>query len=146
MSYLAVKEISYDLPASTVSAANGGFTADNNLIGRWVEKATGNTVVLLGNNNRPLGVITRFTGTKVAVAVGPVVRGKKGQDAVIAYGERVTGATRVESAGGSADRGFVKAEDTTSAATLANARGYTVDGGTVTTANTPGVNVEVMLW
>lgn len=145
MSYYPQKELSFDVPATSVSRGDGGFKeGDTEVIGRWVQRGTGNTVVLVANNVRPLGVITRITGDKVAVAVGPIVDGKRQGDAALATGIRVTGATRTIRAGVT-ERGFVKAEDTTSSATLANARGYVINGGGTSTANTEGTTCRVML-
>ena len=148
MSYYAVEELSFDLPASTVTRANGGFAeGDEEVIGRWVQKgSTGNTVVLLANNNKPLGVITRIAAGKVGVAIGPVVKGKKGPNAAIGLGLSVRGAQRQISATGSPEPGFVQAVDTSTAATLERSAGYVLDGGTVTTANTDGSLVEVKLY
>ena len=146
MSAYAVHEVSFDVPASTVTRANGGFKAgDTDVIGRWVQKDTGNTVVLLAANNKPLGVITRITNDKVAVAIGPIVKGKKGPDAAIGLGLSVRGATR-NLTGEANARGFVQAVDTTSAATAERAAGYVIDGGTVTTANNDGSLVEVVMY
>ena len=148
MSYFQAKEISFDVPASSVTRANGGFKdGDEDVIGRWVQKGTGNTVVLLDDNARPLGVITRITGTTVAVAIGPIVRGKRGPDAILASGTRVTGATRQESASGTAERGFVKPMNTSSPTVvqLRDAAGYALGGGTATTANTPGGLEDVVM-
>ena len=121
MSYYAVKqELSFDAPASTVTRANGGFGEDDKeVIGRWVQRDTGNTVILVDDNVRPLGVITGVTGTKVAVAVGPIVRGKRSDNAVLARDVRITGATRVVTSGGTAERGFIKAQ-TVRTASIAN--------------------------
>ena len=146
MSYYTVDELSFDLPASSVSRANGGFKeGDTDVIGRWVQKDTGNTVVLLAANNKPLGVITRVSATQVGVAIGPVVKGKKGPDAAIGIGLSVRGATR-NLTGEANARGFVQAVDTTSAATAERSAGYVLDGGTVTTANEDGSLVEVKLY
>ena len=147
MSAYAVHEVSFDLPASTVTRANGGFKeGDDEVIGRWVERGTGNTVILLGENKRPLGVITRITGTKVAVALGPIVKGRRAGDTALSNGIAVTGALRTVVSGGSDEPGFVGAQVTTSAATLSLSRGYVTDGGETSTANTEGNDVEVMLY
>ena len=152
MSAYAVHEISFDLPASSVTRANGGFSeADqDDVIGRWVERGTGNTVVLVADGESPLGVITRITNDKVAVAVGPVVKGKRGINTAIANGSKVTGATRQESASGSPERGFVKNADLTNTASAAKSRGYVVDGGATSgpgsTNNTPAAMCEVLLY
>lgn len=153
MSYYAVSlELTYDLPASVGTATQnrnaGVFTKDDRYIGRAVERSgTGNAVVLVGDGNKPIGVITRFTGpSKVAVAHGPVLKMKRGPDAALTLGSAVTGATRQESAGGSAERGFVKNADTTSAATLEKSKGSVLDGGAAGTANTAATDVEVLLY
>ena len=151
MSYYAVQtELSFDLPASTLTRAQGGFAESDqaDVIGRWVQRDVGNTVKLLLNDARPLGVITRITGTKVAVAVGPIVRGKRGPNAVLGVGVRVTGATRQVSASGSAEPGFVKPMTTTTpgATDVRDSRGYALGGGTATTANTDGGLEDVLMW
>ena len=147
MSYYAEHELSFDIPASTVTRANGGFkNTDTDVIGRWVERGTGNTVVLVADGNSPLGVITRMTGNKVAVAVGPVIKGKRGPDTALTLGSPVTGDERKESAAGSAERGFVRDADTTSAATFAKSKGYVLDGGAAGTANTAATEVEVLMY
>lgn len=150
MSYYGVDvELSFDVPASTVTRAQGGFSeaTQDEVIGRWVEKGTGNTVVLVNDGNKPLGVITRITGSKVAVACGPIVRGKRGPNAVLGDGVRVTGATRQESASGTAERGFVKpAVATPTAASLNTSSGFALGGGTATTNNTPGGLEDVLMW
>lgn len=154
MSYYAVHELSFDLPAATVTRANGGFTEANQseVIGRWVQRSTGNTVILAADNAELLGVITRVTNNKVAVAVGPVVRGKRGPDAVLASGVSVVGATRKESASGTAERGFCKPVATSATSVgdlrteLSSARGYALGGGTATTVNTEGAFEDVLMW
>ena len=151
MSYYAVQtELSFDLPASTLTRAQGGFAESDqaDVIGRWVQRDVGNTVKLLLNDARPLGVITRITGTKVAVAVGPIVRGKRGPNAVLGVGVPVTGATRQESASGSAEPGFVKPMNTSSTTVDQSvaARGYALGGGTATTANTEGGLEDVLMY
>ena len=147
MSYYAESlELSFDLPASSVTRAAGGFTADDEeVIGRWVERSTDNTVLLLGAAGRPFGVITRMSSGKVAVAVGTVVRGKRGQDAVIPVGSRVTGATRKESATGVAERGFVSAGTTTNVVNLSNSEGYVISQDEATVADTPAGYVDVVM-
>ena len=146
MSAYAVHELSFDLPADSVARADGGFKeTDTDVIGRWVERGTGNTVVLLRAGERPLGVITRVTNTKVAVAVGPVLKGKRGSNAAIANGARITGATRQESASGSAERGFVSAGAAT-AAGINISSGYVIDGGTAVSPNTAAGEVEVLMY
>lgn len=147
MSYYAEHELSFDLPASSVTRANGGFKeGDTDVIGRWVERGTGNTVVLVADGNKPLGVITRITNDKVAVAVGPVIQGKRGVDSALSNGSAVTGDTRKESAAGADERGFVRNADTTSAATLEKSKGFVLDGGGTTTPNTAAAIVEVLMY
>ena len=147
MSYYAESlELSFDLPASTVTRAQGGFTAtDEDVIGRWVERSTDNTVLLLGADGRPLGVITRMSSGKVAVAVGTVVRGKRGTDAVIPVGSRVTGTTRKESAAGAAERGFVGPGKTSAVVDISNSDGYVISQDAASTANTPAGYVDVVM-
>ena len=146
MPYPATKEYSFDVPASTVTRANGGFKdGDTDVIGRWVQRGTGNTVVLVAENQRPLGVLMRITGTKCAVAISGRVRGKRGSDVVIPAGSRVVGDVRQESATGSDERGFVKAGLTDTAPNLSLSRGYTINGGTSGTANTAAQFVEVVI-
>lgn len=149
MSSYAVKtEISFDAPASTVTAAQGGFSeSDTKVIGRWVQRGTGNTVVLVADNNRPIGVITAVTGTKVAVAMGPIVRGKRSGDAVLAADARITGATREVVSGGGQERGFIKIETpaTTDAGALNTSLGRSVgrtfgSGSVASTADTEPTN------
>ena len=146
MSYYPQHELSFDVPASTVTRANGGFKdGDTDVIGRWVQRGTGNTVVLVEDNGRPLGVITRITGDKVAISVGPIVDGKRQGDTALATGIRITGATRVVVNGQAAERGFVKAQNVSNVANLANARGYVIDGGGTSTADTQGTTCRVQL-
>lgn len=146
MSYYAQRELSFDLPASTVTRANGGFKeGDTDVIGRWVQRGTGNTVVLVDTDNRPLGAITRITGDKVAVAVGSVVEGKRGSNAAIGNGNAVTGARRQESASGTAERGFVSAAKTDSAANYSNSVGYVLSNSADVVANAAAGTVEVLL-
>ena len=147
MSAYAVHELSFDLPAATVTRANGGFKeGDTDVIGRWVQRGTGNTVVLVADNARPLGVITRITNNKVAVAVGPVVKGKRGPDAALSLGGVVTGALRKESDTGSAERGFVKPGRTDSVVNATTNKGYVLDGGAAGTANTAATMVEILMY
>ena len=149
MSYYAVNtELSFDLPAASVTRANGGFSAadQEDMIGRWVERGTGNTVVLVADGNKPLGVITRITNGKVAVGIGPVLKGKRGPDTALTLNSAVTGATRQESASGTAERGFVKNAVTTSAATLEKSKGQVLDGGAASTANTAAALCEVLMY
>ena len=143
MSYYAVKELSFDLPAASVARSAGGFTEanQNEVIGRWVQRDTGNTVILAADNARLLGVITRVTGGKVAVAVGPVLRGKRSADAPLAAGVGVVGATRQESATGTAERGFCKA----AALTVDAGRGYTLGNGTAVSTNAPAGYEDVLM-
>lgn len=153
MSYYKVDlEITMKYPAATVTRANGGFTKDDSeVIGRWVERSgtDPDVAVLLGAGKRPLGVITRLTAAGAAVACGPIVQGKKGDDGAIAVGSRITGATRQESATGSAERGFVTAL-TTSSPSIANLRdsvGYVLNGGSTVLANTEAAaDLEVMMY
>ena len=148
MSYYAVKELSFDLPAASVARSAGGFTEanQNEVVGRWVTRGTGNTVILAADGARLLGVITRVTGGKVAVAIGPVVRGKRSADAALAAGVPVVGATRQESATGTAERGFCKAATTSTVTGLAPARGYTLGGGTAVSTNAPAGYEDVLMF
>ena len=146
MSAYRVHEVSFDLPASTVTRANGGFKeGDTDVIGRWVQKGTGNTVVLVADNGNPLGVITRIGKGTVAVAIGPIVKGKRAGDTALATNIPVTGATRNVTGEANA-RGFVKAGRTSSAADASTNRGTVIDGGATSTAGSQGALVEVVLY
>ena len=147
MSAYRVHEISFDLPASTVTRAQGGFKeGDSEVIGRWVQKGTGNTVVLVADNARPLGVITRIGKGTVAVALGPVVKGKRSGNAALGINTSVIGGTRQIASGGTAERGFVKAGLVDTITNASNSVGTVLDGGGTTTANTDGALVEVKLY
>ena len=147
MSAYPVHEISFDLPASTVTRTNGGFKeSDEEVIGRWVQRSTGNTVILLQDNGRPLGIITRITAGKVAVAIGPILVGKRAADTALAVGVTVTGATRVVASGGTAEPGFVKRGRTDSVANAETATGNVLDGGGTSSANTEGTTCEVLMY
>ena len=146
MSAYKTNDISFDVPASTVTRANGGFKeGDSEVIGRWVQRGTGNTVVLVADNARPLGVIARITGNKVAVAMGPIVKGKRSGDAALANGIPITGATRNVTGEANA-RGFIKAGRTDSAANASTNRGMVLDGGSTSTAGSQGALVEVLMF
>ena len=146
MSAYRTHNISYDVPASTVTRAQGGFKeGDTDVIGRWVQRGTGNTVVLVADNARPLGVIVAITGTKVAVAIGPIVKGKRGGDAALAVNGPITGAVR-NVTGESNARGFVKAGRTDTSANASTNRGMILDGGSTSTAGSQGALVEVLLY
>ena len=152
MSYYKVDlEITMKYPASTVTRANGGFGKDDDeVIGRWVERdgTDADVAVLVAAGKRPLGVITRLTPAGAAVALGPMVQGKKSDDAAIDVGSRITGATRKESAAGNAERGFVTAlASSPSVAALRDSVGYVLNGGSTTTANTEAAaDLEVMMY
>ena len=148
MSYYAVRDsVSFAYPASTVTRAQGGFGSDDQeVIGRWVQRGTGNTVVLVADNAQPLGVIVSLEANAVGVDLGPFAKGKRGPDAVIARGSRLTGATRQESASGTAERGFVKAGSTTNLANYLNSVGHVFDGGETVTANSPAGFVEALMY
>ena len=103
------------------------------------------TLRLLGADGRPLGVITRFSSGKVAVAVGTVVRGKRSTNAAIPVGSRVTGELRQISATGSPERGFVGAGKTTSAAQVSASDGYVISSSAAVSANTPAGYVDVVM-
>ena len=100
---------------------------------------------MLGIDGRPLGVITRMSSGKVAVAVGTVVRGKRGTNAVIPVGSRVTGIARQESATGTAERGFVGPGKTSAVSDLSNSDGYVISQDAASTANTPAGYVDVVM-
>lgn len=151
MSYYKVDlEITMKYPASSVTRANGGFSKDDSeVIGRWVERSgTNPDVALLVNaGSRPLGVITRLTAAGAAVACGPIVQGKKSDDGAVAVGSRITGATRQESATGSAERGFVTALSGGTVANLRDSVGYVLNGGSTVPANTEAAaDLEVMMY
>ena len=63
---------------------------------------------MVADGETPLGKIARLGFGKVAVSVYGAVEGKRGPDGAIANG-KVVGATRQESATGSAERGFIRA-------------------------------------
>ena len=147
MSYYATQtEVSFKYPASTVNRAAGGFDKDDEeVVGRWVELASDGSVVLVNDNSKPIGVITRLSPGGVAVALGPFVKGKQGGTTAIPVGSYITGATKTIRAGVT-ERGFVKAETGTAAADLARRVGAVVDSA-ATTANTEGdASTQVLMW
>lgn len=151
MSYYKVDlEITMKYPASTTTRANGGFGKDDSeVIGRWVERSgtDPDVAVLLGAGNRPLGVITRLTAAGPAIACGPILQGKKADDGPIAVGSRITGATRQESATGSAERGFVSALSGGTVANLRDSTGYVLNGGSTVGSNVAAAaDLEVLMY
>lgn len=148
MSYYAQStELSFDLPDSGLTRAQGGFGEDDGeaVIGRWVQRDTEDTVKLLLADARPFGVITRLSSGKVAVAVGSILRGKRGSDTVIGVGNRVTGDTRKESATGNAEPGFVKAGGTSTVTHVLSSEGYVISEDVASTADTPASYVDVVM-
>ena len=143
MSVFSTKELSYDPPASTVTRAQGGFSlSDTDVIDRWVQLETDGTIRLVADGETPLGKIARLGFGKVAVSVSGPVRGKRGTDAVIPNG-KVVGATRQESATGSAERGFIRAP--LNAADALKAVGRVSKNSAAVTTNTPAGTTTVLL-
>lgn len=148
MSYYAtMTEISLDYPPSSVTRANGGFTKDDDeVIGRWVQLDATNNAVLVADDAKPFGVITRLNATKFAVAVGPFVKGKQSDPTAIPVGSPITGATKVVVSGQTAERGFIKAETGTAIANV-NRRVGIVVASAGNAANTQGTaGTEVMMF
>ena len=147
MSYYATQvEVSFNYPASA-TRGTGGFDKDSDeVIGRWVELDNAGGVLLVANESKPIGVITRLGPTKVAVALGPFVKGKQGGTTAIPVGSYITGATKQVAATGTPERGFVQAETGGAAANLARRVGAVVDSA-ATTANTEGeASTQVLMW
>ena len=147
MSYdkrLATKSFNY--PPSSINAAAGGFTkADKKVIGRWVA-VVGNYVILTADNGRVDGCIISVDERSVGVELGPICKGKHSDNAVIADGSMVIGATREVTSGGGQERGFIKAVTVTTVAQVRDSRGPVISSGT-NTANTEGTaNTEVLMW
>ena len=129
---------SYDYPASTVTRANGGFDKDDKeVIGRWVQQQADGSVLLVGEDQRPTGVIQTLDATKVGVAMGPWLTGKQSGTTKIPIDSWVTGDTKVVVPGGSPERGFVKEVDATSGALQGTSIGF-VTASEDTTANSEG--------
>lgn len=143
MSAYAVKELSFDMPASSVSAADGGFSASDDVVHRAVRVEGDGSVRLVDNNEKPVGSISRVAGGKVAVAVGDVVVYLRGPDTALTQGQRITGATRVITSGGTAQLGYVQNGAATAAGINAS-KGQVIDGDATSTANTQGARVEVL--
>ena len=151
MSYYAIDlEVSFEYPASSVTRANGGFSnTSSEVIGRAVQKGTGNTVVLCAAGARPMGVILRLDTNTVAIGFGPILKIKRAGTDALAVGSRVTGATWQESASGSAERGFIAARAggaSPSGAQIDSSTGYVLDGGPTNTANMPAPDAEILMW
>ena len=147
MSYYATQtELSFNYPPAATARSAGGFNKDNSeVIGRWVQATTGGAVLLVANNVKPLGVITRLSATKVAVAVGPIVKGKQAGTTAIAAGSAITGSERAV-ASGDDQRGFIKAETGNDAPSAIRRVGAVLDSGT-STANTEGTaNTQVLMF
>ena len=143
MSAYATKELSFDLPASGTTRANGGFSATSTeVIGRWVQRGTGNTVVLVEDGETPIGTIARIGYGKVAVSVYGPVRGKRLLNTATAYG-KVVGAERVVISGQSAERGFIKSPS--SPAEALKAVGRVLENGPDVASNTQGGTTTVLL-
>ena len=147
MSYYATQvEISFNYPASSARASGGFDNSDDEVIGRWVQLADGERVELVAAGAKPIGVITRLAPTKVAVALGPFVKGKQNGTTKIPIGSGITGATKAVVASGTPERGFVEAAGTTTAAHALNRTGVVVDSAD-TTANTEGeASTQVLMW
>lgn len=146
MSYLATKDYSFNYPPTSLARSAGGFNSDSSeVVGRFVKFIANDAVRLLLADEKPDGVIVRIDINGVAVSVGPFVRGDRGVDTALTPGSRVTGATRQESASGSAEPGFVQNGKSSSVAELAASTGSVQDGGAVGTANTPATKVTVRL-
>lgn len=156
MSYYGThQDISFDYPASTVTRAQGGFSSSSTeVIGRWVVKGPDGTVRLAGGTGvtatAVLGVITSLGASKVGVAVGPIVKGKRSGDTALAPGGRVEAATRRVASGGAQEPGFVNARALASitVAQLAASVGVILDGGAASTADTEPTSdewVEVLM-
>ena len=146
--YRNLVEYSFDYPASTVTRANGGYSAtDTEVVGRWVQMQ-GNVPLLVGDDVRPDGIIKSLGATKVGIAFGPILTGKQSGDTVIPAGRFATGATRTVTNGGTPERGFVKAlpASLTTVAHAVSAKGRIINSGT-NTADTEGeANTDVLMW
>lgn len=138
---------SYDYPASTVSRANGGFDKDDReVVGRWVTQQADGSVLLTADNERPTGVIMTLGATKVGVGMGPYVTGKQAGSTKIPIDSWITGATKKVVTGGTAERGFVKAVDASSAALQNTSIGF-VTASVDTVDETEGEpTTEVYRW
>ena len=147
-------EYSFDYPPSTVNRANGGFTKDDaEVIGRWVQRdESDGTLRLLGDKNRPFGVINTLGPTKVGVAVGPVVKGKQAGTAALKIGLGVIGATRVVATGMTAERGFVTEQGTPASNTaddvsaVANKVGQILSSEATTVETEGDISCEVLMY
>ena len=147
MSYRPTFQITVDTPGASVARSAGGWTAgDTDVINRWVQLESNGTVRLLADEGTPYGVIINVTGDKTAIALGPVLRGKRGPDSALTRGGTVRGDTRQESASGSAERGFVQDGERDTLPHLIVGRGFVMDGGGTSTANGEGALVEVLMW
>ena len=145
--YRTQAEYSFNYPASTVTPAQGGFSKDDTkVVGRWVTKSTGGTVILVADNGRPDGVISSLGPTKVGVVFGPFVKGKHSDNAAIAEGSLVVGATREVRSGGGQERGFIKAQNVTTVAQAVAAKGPVLESGTNTAETEGSVNTTVKMW
>ena len=148
MSYYASQlEVSFDFPPTGLTRAQGGFDKDDDeVIGRWVEMHSDGSVKLVLANQKPLGVITRFSSGKVAVALGPFVKGKQAGTTAIPEGSGVTGATKAVVASGTPEPGFVAAGAAGSVANAVGRTGVVIESAD-TTANTEGVaSTQVLMW
>ena len=147
MSYYATQtEVSFDYPTSS-ARGTGGFDKDSDeVIGRWVQLAAGGRVELVADNAKPIGVITRLDTTKVAVALGPFVKGKQNGTTAIPVGSGITGATKAVVNAGTPERGFVKAAGTTTAAHAINRTGVVVDSAATTADSEGDASTEVLMW
>lgn len=138
---------SYDYPADTVTRANGGFGKDDKeVIGRWVTQQADGSLLLTADNERPTGTIISLDETKVGVGMGPYVTGKQAGTTKIPIDSWITGATKKVVAGGTAERGFVKAVDANTAALQNTSIGY-VTASEDTIDETEGkATTEVYRW
>lgn len=147
MSYRPTYQISVPTPGSSVARSAGGWKAgDTDVVNRWVQLESNGDVRLLADDGTPYGVILNVTGDQTAIALGPILRGKRAGNAALTRGRPVRGGTRQESATGSAERGFVQDGQVDTIVNLIKGRGFVTDGGATSQANTEGTLVEVLMW
>lgn len=149
MSYFASDTIiTFNYPPASVTRANGGFTSrDKALTGRWVSLEADGTLRLVDENSRPIGVITTLSPGKVGITLGPICTGKQAGTTAIPLGSPITGARKIVSVGGTAERGFVKPEPAKlPLANVERRKGIVIDSAD-TEANTEGVSsTGVLMW
>lgn len=143
--YRSQLNVSFSVPASTVTPANGGFKDGDAVINRAVQKGTGDTVLLAADDANIIGTIDNVDGDTVNVNMGPIVNGLRGGDTALTVGRKVVGATRTVTGDTTGNRGYLKTAPA-DAANNAVGTGNVLDGGGTSTANQAAVRVEVFLW